>query len=120
MQIKEIKSINKISLAKITALIYGLVGFFIALVVAISTMANIVMQKDFSGSIILVSLFNIGAGLLLGVLVALVLAFFGWIIGYISASIYNWFSKKVGGIKIEMIETVEIKKEEKEMDMQNN
>ena len=45
--VKEIKNINKKSLARITALIYGLVGFFIALAVAISTMANIMMQKDF-------------------------------------------------------------------------
>lgn len=104
---KEIKSINKSSLAKITALIYGLAGFFAALTVAVSTMANIVMQKDFSGSVILVTLFNIGAGLLLGVLSALITALIGWLIGYITAGIYNWFAKKVGGIKIELTETVE-------------
>lgn len=106
-RVKEIKSINKNSLAKITALIYGLVGFFIALIVAISTMANIMMQKDFSGSIILVSLFNIGAGLLLGVLSALVTALIGYLLGYITAAAYNWFAKKAGGIKIELIDATE-------------
>lgn len=105
--VKEIKSINKKSLANITALIYGLVGFFIALIVAISTMANIMMQKDFSGSIILVSLFNIGAGLLLGVLSALVTALIGYLLGYITAAAYNWFAKKAGGIKIELIDATE-------------
>ncbi|MBI4779679.1 hypothetical protein HY797_04515 [Candidatus Falkowbacteria bacterium] len=112
MKVKELKNINKISLAKITALIYGLVGFFIALAVAVSTMANIMMQKDFSGSIILVTLFNIGAGLLLGVLSSLITALIGWIMGYIAAGIYNWFSKKAGGVKIELAEASEIKTEE--------
>lgn len=109
---KEIKSINKNSLAKMMALIYGLAGFFIALTVAVSTMANIIMQKDFSGSIILVTLFNLGAGLLLGVLSALITALIGWLIGYITAGIYNWFARKVGGIKIELTEVVAGNKEE--------
>lgn len=108
----EIKHINKKSLAKIMALIYGLIGFFIALVVAVSTMANIVMQKDFAGSVILVTLFNVGAGLLLGVLSAILTALVGWIIGYVMAWIYNWFSRKVGGVKIELAEAVEAKKTE--------
>ncbi len=108
---KEIKTINKKSLARITALIYGLVGFFITIVIAISTMANIVMQSDFEGSVILVTLFNTGAGLLLGVLSSLLTAAVGWVIGYLMAGIYNWFSRKVGGIKIELADT-ETKKED--------
>ncbi|MBI2459323.1 MAG: hypothetical protein HYV53_02090 [Parcubacteria group bacterium] len=110
--VKEIKTINKNSLAKIMALIYGLAGFFVALAVAISTMANIVMQKDFSGSIILVTLFNLGAGLLLGVLSALITALIGWLAGYIMAGIYNWFAKKAGGVKIELADVVEKQKQE--------
>jgi hypothetical protein len=120
MQRKEIKYINKISLAKIMALIYGFVGFFIALAVAISTMANIMMQKDFSGSIILVTLFNIGAGLLLGVLSSLLTALIGWIIGYIMAGVYNWFALKAGGIKIEFADEVEIKKDDSIAETPNN
>jgi hypothetical protein len=120
MQIKEIKNIDKISLAKITALIYGFVGFFIALTLAISTMASIIMEKDFTGSVMLVTLFNVGAGLLLGVLSSLITALIGFIIGYIFAGIYNWFSKKVGGIKIELVDVVEIKKEENTTEVQNN
>ena len=100
----EIKSINHRSLANITALIYGLVGFFIAVIIAISTMANIVLQKDFAGSVILVTLFNVGAGLLLGVLSAVLTAAVGWVIGYLLAGIYNWFAGKVGGIKVELAE----------------
>mgnify|MGYP001592287233 CR=1 FL=1 len=107
----EIKSINHRSLANITALIYGLVGFFIAVIIAISTMANIVLQKDFAGSVILVTVFNIGAGLLLGVLSAILTAAVGWIIGYLLAGIYNWVSKKVGGVKLELTVMNEVKKE---------
>lgn len=106
----EIKHVNKKSLAKIMALIYGLIGFFIALVVAVSTMANIVMRKDFAGSVILVTLFNLGAGLLLGVLSSILTAAAGWLMGYIMAGIYNWFSKKAGGVKIELAEISEDKK----------
>ena len=117
---KEIIKINKISLAKITALIYGWVGFVVALILAVSTMANIMMQKDFSGSIILVILFNVGAGLLLGVITFLVMALIGWMIGYVAAGIYNWFAQKVGGIKIELMETGEIKPEDNIIKTQNN
>jgi len=68
----------------------------------------------------LVTLFNVGAGLLLGVLVSLVTASIGFIIGYISAGIYNWFSKKAGGIKIELVEVGEVKKENNTAETQNN
>ena len=122
-RVKEVKKINKKSLAKIMALIYGFIGFFIALIVAISTMANIMMQKDFSGSIILVTLFNIGAGLLLGVLSSLVTALIGWIIGYIAAGVYNWFAGKMGGVKIELADAdgvIEVKLEEHITETTNN
>ncbi|NCO79735.1 hypothetical protein GW884_00380 [Candidatus Falkowbacteria bacterium] len=107
----EIKSVNHRSLANITALIYGLVGFFIALIVAISTMANIVLQKDFAGSVILVTLFNVGAGLLLGIITAFFTAAIGWVFGFISAGLYNWFAKKIGGVKVELTEAEEAIKE---------
>ncbi|MDO8668569.1 MAG: hypothetical protein Q7K35_05825 [bacterium] len=116
---KEIKSINKKSLAKMMALIYGLVGFFMALVVAVLTIINIIARKDFQGSVILVTSFNIGAGLLLGVLTALLTALIGWIIGYIMAGIYNRLAKRTGGIKIELVEVIE-KAEEKTDDTNKN
>jgi hypothetical protein len=109
--VKEIKNINKVSLAKITALIYGLVGFFVSLIVAILVMSNIIINRDFAGSVILVTLFNTGAGLLLGILAALLTALIGWMIGYVTAGIYNIFATKAGGIKIELVDVAEIKKE---------
>ena len=98
----EIKNIDKKSLAKIIGLVYGLVGFVVSISVAVSTMTNVVLKKDFEGSVTMVALFNVGAGLLLGVVTALVSAMIGWLVGYVIGSIYNWFSKKVGGIKIEL------------------
>lgn len=108
----EIKSVNKRSLAKITALIYGLIGFFMALIVAIANLANIMRQQNFTGSVVLATLFNVGIGLLLGVLSAAITALIGWIFGYLTAGIYNWFSGKMGGVKVELIEVNEVKKEE--------
>lgn len=102
----EIKSVNKKSLAKITALAYGLVGFITAMVVAILTMVNIMMKRDFQGSAVLVTLYNVGAGLLLGVLTALLTALIGLIMGYLGGGIYNWFARKVGGIKVELEDVV--------------
>ena len=116
---KEIKNVNKKSLAKITALIYGLVGFITALVVAVSTIANIMLKRDFKGSVILVTLFNVGAGLLLGVLTALVTALIGWLMGYITAGIYNWFARKTGGVKVELAEVAEAEKEEERKEENN-
>ena len=101
---KEIKKIDKRSLAKIYALIYGLIGFIIALIVAVSAILNIVLHKDFQGSIFLVTLYNTGAGLVLAVFTALLTALLGWCLGYISALLYNWFAKNVGGVKVELMD----------------
>lgn len=102
---REIKKIDKFSFAKVMALIYGLIAFFTALIVAVITIANIIVQKDFAGSIMIVILFNIGAGLILGILTSLIVAIIGWMIGFIIAGVYNWFSKNAGGIKIELGES---------------
>ena len=101
---EEVKKINALSLANIMAGIYATIGFFMAIGVAISTMANIVAQKDFAGSILIVTLFNIGTGILLGLVVALVIGFLGWIFGYVIAILYNMFAKRLGGLKIELRE----------------
>ena len=102
---KEVKKINALSLANILAGIYATIGFFVAIGVAISTMKNIGAQKDFAGSILLATFLNIGVGILLGLIVALVIGFLGWIFGYIIAILYNMFAKRLGGLKIELSET---------------
>ena len=117
---KEIKKIKKISLANIVAVIYGLIGFFVSVGIAISVMANIILQKDFSGSIIIVTLFNVGSGILIGLIFSLIIACFGWLIGYILAGVYNWFARRVGGIKIELAEVEADDKKEIEKKVEEN
>ena len=111
---KEIKNINKESLAKITAMIYGLAGFFMGLTLAAATAVNIIMKHDFQGSVALVTLFNMGEGFILAVLTALATSWLGLAVGYITAAIYNWFAKSAGGIKLELGEAVEVKKQAKQ------
>ncbi len=104
---KEIKRIKNLSLAKITAAIYGLVGFYIAIAVAILTMTNIVIRGDFSGSVLLITLFNLGVGILIGLATAVATAIVGWVIGFLAAAFYNMFAKRLGGIKFDLIESEE-------------
>ncbi len=99
---KEIIKINKNSFARITALLYGLVGFVMAMIVAVYTIVNIILRQDFLGSAVLVVLFNLGEGILIGVLTALLTALLGWGLGYMMAGIYNWFAAKAGGVKVEV------------------
>jgi len=104
---KEIKRIKNLSLAKITAAIYGLVGFYIAIAVAILTMTNIVIRGDFSGSVLLITLFNLGVGILIGLATAVATAIVGWVIGFLAAAFYNMFARRLGGIKFDLIESEE-------------
>ncbi|MFH1255254.1 MAG: hypothetical protein V1667_02180 [bacterium] len=106
-KVKEIKKINAISFANAAALMYGFVGFFASFVLAVSVIAFLIANENSGGSIILITLFNIGAGLLLGILSFAFTASIGWIMGYAAAGIYNWFAKRSGGIKIELADFID-------------
>jgi len=106
---KEIKRIKNLSLAKITAAIYGLVGFFVAIAVAIINMANILIREDYSNSVLLITLFNFGIGILIGVATAAATAIVGWVIGFLTAALYNMFARRLGGIKLDLVESEEKK-----------
>ena len=101
---KEVKKIDKFSLAKIVALFCGIDGFILAFIVSILMIINIIRQPDFAGSVILVILFNFGIGLLLVILLSLIFAGIGWIAGWLMAIFYNIFALKFGGIKIDLVE----------------
>ncbi|MDD5032434.1 MAG: hypothetical protein PHR36_05370 [Patescibacteria group bacterium] len=101
---KEIKKIKNLSLAKVTAAIYGFMGFLTAIVIAILTMANIIIKEDFSGSVLLIALFNLGMGILIGLVTAVAMAVAGWIIGFLTAAFYNFFAKHLGGLEFELEE----------------
>ena len=103
----EIKKINKTSLAKIIGAVYGTIGFFVSIMLAIFVGGNIIAQSSFAGSIVAVVFFHVAAGILFGVLTFVVCGAFGWMIGYVLAAIYNFIAKKVGGIKIEIEEKLD-------------
>lgn len=108
---REIRKIDKKSLAGIVSIFYGLAGLGVFLAIVISSLLNIIISKDFSGPIVTDVLFNLGLGLVVGVIVGLFTAVFGWILGFIWAAIYNLAAPRIGGIKIEMIEKEEGQKE---------
>jgi len=99
---KEIKKINNLSLANILAAINGLIGFFTGVIMAIISAANLIGPADSGNSVIIITLANIGASILLGLLVALATACLGWLFGYIMAAIYNTLAVRIGGIIIEL------------------
>ncbi len=99
---REIKKINKNSLAKVIAVFYAIIGFIIGILVAITNILNILSQRTFNESALVVIIFNISAGLIIGVLTFLFFGLIGWFIGYITAAIYNFIAKKLGGIKIDL------------------
>jgi hypothetical protein len=99
---KEVKKIEKYSVAKISAIIHACGGFLVGLFIATTNIANILLQPGFNDSAIVVILFNIGAGFLLGALFFLAFAIAGWVVGWAIAAIYNLAAKKMGGIKIEL------------------
>lgn len=102
----EIKKIKNISLANIIGAIYACIGFFVSLILAILVGGNIISQSSFVGSGIAVIFFHIGAGVLFGILTAAITGAFGWVAGFIIASIYNLVARKIGGIKIEIDESL--------------
>lgn len=100
----EIKKIHQKTLANIIGFIYGIIGFFVSIILAILVGGNIISQASFSGSTIAVFFFHIAAGIIFGVLTFIVTGAFGWIVGYLMAAIYNFAAKKIGGLKIEIDE----------------
>lgn len=91
---KEIKKIDLMSLAKILALIYAIIGFLAAI------LAVVAMYLDplIATSIMPISTF----GPIIIVLVPIIYAIVGFIIGAIIAILYNIIASKIGGIKIEL------------------
>jgi hypothetical protein len=97
----EIKKVSKKSLAKILALIYALVGFLFTISIAISTLIDSFISQ---GNHFLTQkiIFDGTAGLIVTAGVTLFLSVFGYLMGYFIASIYNIFTARMGGIKLEI------------------
>lgn len=111
---KEIKKVNKISFANVIAMFYGVIGFFIASLAFIFSLSSAVVEGEDGGfSLLGFALFNIGLSILLGFLVSIVTAIFGWILGFLVGLFYNMFALRLGGVKIELTDVVAWKEEMK-------
>ncbi len=99
---KEIKKINKISLANVTAMIYGVVGFFVSVCVFVFSLTSAVIGDGSRGSLIGFVFFNIGLTLLVALIVSIITSIIGWLVGLLLAIFYNMFASRLGGIKIEL------------------
>lgn len=101
---QEIKKIDKRSLANIVATIISILVFLLVFCLSILNVMNIVGQSYFSGSVVAVFLFNIGSGLIIGILAGAIALIPGYLLGYAMGLAYDIFAKRFGGIKIELIE----------------
>lgn len=108
---KEIKRIGKISLANVVAMFYGIIGFFVACFTFIFSFGSALIYGEGNGSFLGFIFFNIGVAILLGLIVSIITAICGWILGLLIAIFYNMFASRLSGIKIELEDIVE--KEEK-------
>lgn len=100
---KEIKKINAISLAKILGLSLALLGFIIGLVVGF---VMFVIGSVFGATSGITTLLAPGLGIIGFLIIPFLYGAIGFLLGGLSALIYNILASWVGGIKIE-IEEVE-------------
>jgi len=101
---KEIKKIDKKSLARTVAFFYSLPGLAVFICFLIISLANAFTSNSLPAPPWKVALFLVGFSIVLGMAVSLIAAVFGWIIGYLFAAIYNLTTPKMGGVKMELEE----------------
>jgi hypothetical protein len=98
----EIKKIKKIPAANIIALLYAAFGFIASFTTSIYSLVLAVAHHNVSGKAFIYISTNVGLGFLIALAVAVIAAVFGWLLGIIGAAFYNFISKNIGGIKIEL------------------
>jgi len=102
---KEIKKINKISLANIIAIIYGVIGFFVASFSFVFSLSSAIVNGEDTGiSFISFIVFNVSVSIILGLLISIITGAIGWVGGFFMGLFYNMTSSRFGGIKIELNE----------------
>ncbi len=110
MALKAIKSVDVMSAAKMYAVMMGAVGFFLGAFVAVIYgiflggvgMLGLMAGGNFAGMSIVAVIVGIIMLIVLVVVATISQAIIGFISGAIGAFIYNFFAKRVGGIKIEL------------------
>ena len=92
---REIRKIDLMSYGKIMAAIMAIFGFVMGLVVSIAAL--------FAGSLSTAT-FGFAAvfGVLAIILLPIIYAIIGFVMGIIGAAIYNFIASKIGGVKIDL------------------
>ncbi len=95
---KELKSVDPMSLGKMMAVIEAVIGFIIALFVA----AFAPFASSFGGMGAMGPFSAAALGLLVIIIIPAVLAVIGFLMGVITAFVYNAVAKRFGGIKLDL------------------
>jgi hypothetical protein len=94
-----VKSVGVMSVAKIMGLIYGCTGLlaapFFLLVGLLSSFAN-------HGRSSAAGIFGMGLGVVIAIFIPVIYGVMGFVMGAISALLYNAFAGWVGGIELEL------------------
>lgn len=83
----ELKYIHPMSLAKIVAVIYAIVGFIAGIVIALFGVASL-------------GIFGAAFGIASIIIFPILYAILGFICGAIGALLYNFVAKRIGGVKL--------------------
>ncbi|HTW96916.1 MAG TPA: hypothetical protein VMD74_04645 [Candidatus Methylomirabilis sp.] len=101
---QEIKRIKKLSLAKIVALAWALLAFIISFGFFIYSLVKIILEKNITSRLAYFIAVNLGLAFLSSLVVAIIAAAIGWLIGLLVSSWYNFIAREIGGVKIELAE----------------
>ncbi|HJX70701.1 MAG TPA: DUF3566 domain-containing protein [Bacteroidales bacterium] len=91
---KEIKRMDVLSVGKIYALTMAIIGFIAGIIIAL--IGGAITTFDRPG------MWGAGLGIASIIILPIVYAIFGFLLGIIGAALYNLIAKWVGGIKIEL------------------
>ena len=91
---KEIRRMDVLSVGKIYALALANIGFIAGIIIALIGSAVATFQRP--------GMWGAGLGIASIIILPIVYAIFGFLLGIIGAALYNLIAKWVGGIKIEL------------------
>lgn len=98
---KEIKKIRVLSMAKIFGLTSAIIGLVLGLLIGF---IMFVVGSVIGTSNILSPIYGVSLGILGFVLIPLIHGIFGFLIGALTALLYNIFAQWIGGIEVEIAE----------------